>query len=54
MKSDENSKGTGSGSLSHSLIRTIFPSGHLHTFEFHLQRSEAARKEFQVEQIKIN
>lgn len=38
--------GTGSASLSHALIRTIYPSGHLHTFEFHLQRSEQARKEF--------
>ena len=38
--------GTGSASLSHSLIRTIYPTGHLHTFEFHLQRSETARKEF--------
>jgi len=40
--------GTGSASLSHALLRTIYPTGHLHTFEFHLQRSETARKEFQV------
>jgi tRNA A58 N-methylase Trm61 len=41
-------KGTGSASLSHALIRTIYPTGHLHTFEFHQQRSETARKEFLV------
>ena len=35
--------GTGSGSMSHSLIRTIAPSGHLHTFEFHAERAEKAR-----------
>lgn len=39
--------GTGSGSLSHALIRSIFPTGHLHTFEFHLERSQKARKEFE-------
>merc|ERR1719167_1311128 len=38
--------GTGSGSLSHSLIRTIAPTGHLHTFDFHQQRSEKAGLEF--------
>lgn len=38
--------GTGSASLSHALIRTVYPSGHLHTFEFHQQRAEQARKEF--------
>lgn len=39
--------GTGSGSMSHSLLRTIAPSGHLHTFEFHAERAEIARKEFE-------
>ncbi|EJD41268.1 GCD14-domain-containing protein [Auricularia subglabra TFB-10046 SS5] len=38
--------GTGSGSFSHSLVRTIGPTGHLHTFEFHKQREEKARAEF--------
>ena len=35
--------GTGSGSLSHSIYRTIAPSGKLYTFEFHAQRAERAR-----------
>ena len=38
--------GTGSGSLSHAILRTIAPSGHLHTFDFHEQRSQLARDEF--------
>ncbi|GFR99535.1 tRNA (Adenine(58)-N(1))-methyltransferase catalytic subunit TRMT61A [Elysia marginata] len=38
--------GTGSGSLSHAILRTIAPTGHLHTFEFHKERSEKARQEF--------
>lgn len=38
--------GTGSASLSHALIRTVYPNGHLHTFEFHQQRAETAKKEF--------
>jgi len=38
--------GTGSGSLSHAIIRTIKPNGHLHTFDFHEQRVEKAREEF--------
>lgn len=39
--------GTGSGSLSHSIIRTIRPNGHLYTFEFHELRSKLARSEFE-------
>lgn len=38
--------GTGSGSLSHAFIRAVKPSGHLHTFDFHEQRVEQARREF--------
>lgn len=38
--------GTGSASLSHALLRTIVPTGHLHTVEFHEKRADAARKEF--------
>ena len=40
--------GTGSGSLSHAIIRTIAPTGHLHTFEFHEQRANIAREEFKT------
>ncbi|KAG8934320.1 tRNA (adenine-N(1)-)-methyltransferase catalytic subunit trm61 [Tulasnella sp. 418] len=38
--------GTGSGSFSHSVARTIGPTGHLHTFEFHEARMLAAKEEF--------
>lgn len=44
--------GTGSASLSHALIRSIYPHGHLHTFEFHLVRSQTARKEFDEHGLK--
>ncbi|RWS27883.1 hypothetical protein B4U80_10577, partial [Leptotrombidium deliense] len=38
--------GTGSGSLSHSILRTISPNGHLYTFDFHEERVQKALKEF--------
>ncbi len=38
--------GTGSGSLSHAITRTIAPNGHLYTFDFHEQRAALAKKEF--------
>lgn len=38
--------GTGSGSFTHSIARTIAPTGHLYTFEYHQERVNAAAKEF--------
>lgn len=38
--------GTGSGAMSHAVLRTIAPDGRLHTFEFNKNRAEAAREEF--------
>ncbi|KAF8931331.1 tRNA (adenine-N(1)-)-methyltransferase catalytic subunit trm61 [Haplosporangium gracile] len=39
--------GTGSGSFSHSIARTIAPGGHLYTFEYHQERVAVATKEFE-------
>ncbi|KAG0255020.1 tRNA (adenine-N(1)-)-methyltransferase catalytic subunit trm61 [Actinomortierella ambigua] len=39
--------GTGSGSFSHSIVRTLAPTGHLYTFEYHQERVTAAQKEFE-------
>lgn len=38
--------GTGSGALSHCIMRAISPFGKLHTFEFNHARVKAAREEF--------
>lgn len=35
--------GTGTGAMSHSLVRAISPSGHLHTVEFNETRATMAR-----------
>lgn len=35
--------GTGSGSFTHSVARTIGPSGTLHSYEFHEERASKAR-----------
>ncbi|XP_029453883.1 tRNA (adenine(58)-N(1))-methyltransferase catalytic subunit TRMT61A isoform X2 [Rhinatrema bivittatum] len=42
---------TGSGSLSHAIIRTIAPTGHLYTIEFHQQRAEKAMEEFREHRV---
>uniref|UniRef100_A0A8D0B988 tRNA (adenine(58)-N(1))-methyltransferase catalytic subunit TRMT61A n=1 Tax=Salvator merianae TaxID=96440 RepID=A0A8D0B988_SALMN len=43
--------GTGSGSLSHAILRTIAPTGHLYTVEFHQQRAEKAIEEFKEHKV---
>jgi len=35
--------GTGSGSFSHSLVRTVGGTGKVHSFEYHEERFEKAR-----------
>ncbi|KAG0375004.1 tRNA (adenine(58)-N(1))-methyltransferase catalytic subunit trmt61a, partial [Mortierella sp. AD032] len=44
--------GTGSGSFSHSIARTIAPGGHLYTFEYHQDRVAIATKEFEDHGLK--
>ena len=44
MKSDFR-QGTGSGSFSHSVARSVGPSGHLWSYEFHEARVNKARYE---------
>lgn len=43
--------GTGSGSLSHAILRSVAPSGHLHTVEFHRQRAEKVMEEFKEHRV---
>ncbi|CAL8303038.1 unnamed protein product [Boreogadus saida] len=43
--------GTGSGSLSHAILRTIAPTGHLHTVEFHKQRALEVEQEFREHRV---
>ncbi|KAI0700352.1 tRNA methyltransferase complex GCD14 subunit-domain-containing protein [Cerioporus squamosus] len=38
--------GTGSGSFSHSVARTVGPTGHLWSYEFHEARASKAKEEF--------
>lgn len=39
--------GTGSGAMSHVILRSIAPKGKLHTYEFNKMRVSKARKEFE-------
>ena len=39
--------GTGSGAMSYAILRTIAPTGHLHTFEFNEHRAVTAREDFE-------
>jgi tRNA (adenine57-N1/adenine58-N1)-methyltransferase catalytic subunit len=43
--------GTGSGALSHCIMRTIAPQGMLHTYEFNEKRAKTARVEFEKNRV---
>ena len=43
--------GTGSGALSHCILRTIAPRGHLHTYEFNQDRVQRAQDEFRKNKV---
>jgi len=43
--------GTGSGAMSHAILRTISPNGHLHTFEFNKARAREARVDFEHNRV---
>lgn len=45
--------GTGSGSFSHSLARTVHPKGQLFTYEFHRPRFEEAKQEFEEHNLDV-
>lgn len=42
---------SGSGSMSHFILRTIAPSGVLHTYEFNKNRADKAREEFRRNKV---
>ncbi|KAJ3376965.1 tRNA (adenine-N(1)-)-methyltransferase catalytic subunit trm61 [Lobulomyces angularis] len=43
--------GTGSGSFSHAIARSIQPNGHLYTFEYHKERFLKAFEEFELHNL---
>ncbi|KNC75691.1 hypothetical protein SARC_11791 [Sphaeroforma arctica JP610] len=43
--------GTGSGSLSHAMVRSIAPTGHLYTFDFHEERVAQAKSDFKTHAV---